>query len=69
MELKAVKAKLRDMQQDRDPANHEPLAPQNQARTGHDIDHSTTQIDPTQAKAAELAVESEQAELGAALSL
>lgn len=33
------------------------------------MDHRTTEIDPTQAKAAELAVETEQAKLGAALLL
>jgi conjugative relaxase-like TrwC/TraI family protein len=69
MALKALKDRLRDMQQDRDPATQDPLAPQSQARTEHGMDHSTTQIDPTQAKAGELAVESEQAELGAALLL
>ena len=69
MALKAIKGTLRDVQQERDPATHDPLAPQNQARTEHNMDHSTTQVDPTQAKAAELAVESEQAEFGAALLL
>ena len=69
MALKAMKEKLRDVQQDHDPATRDPLAPQNQARTEHGMDHGTTQIDPTEAKAAELAVESEPAELGAALLL
>ena len=68
MALKALKDRLRDVQQVRDPATHDPLAPQSQ-KTEHGMDHTTTQIDPTQAKAAELAVESEQAELGAALLL
>jgi hypothetical protein len=61
--------RLRSVQQDRDPTTHEPLAPQSQARTEHGMDQSTTQIDPTQAKAAELAVESEEADIGAALLL
>jgi conjugative relaxase-like TrwC/TraI family protein len=69
MALKAVKDTLRDMQQERNPANHDPLAPQNQARTEHGMDHSTTQVGPTRSQAAELAVESEPAELGAALLL
>jgi ATP-dependent exoDNAse (exonuclease V) alpha subunit len=69
MALKAMKDRLRDIHQDRDPATHDPLAPQEQAKTEHGKDHGTTQIDPAQAKAAELAVESEQAELGAALLL
>ncbi len=69
MALKAMKDRLRDVQQDRDPATHDPFAPQSQARTEHGMDRSTTQIDPTEAKAAELAVESEPAELGAALLL
>jgi ATP-dependent exoDNAse (exonuclease V) alpha subunit len=68
MALKALKDRLRDVQQDHDPATHDPLAPQSPKRE-HGMDHGTTQIDPTQAKAAELAVESEQAELGAALLL
>lgn len=69
MALKAMNDRLRDVQQDRDPATHDPLAPQQQAKTEHSMDHNTTQIDPTQAKAAELAVESEEAEIGAALLL
>lgn len=36
-------------------------------RAEHGMDHSTTQIDPTPVKTAEIAVESEEAELGAAL--
>jgi ATP-dependent exoDNAse (exonuclease V) alpha subunit len=68
MALKALKDRLRDVQQDHDPATQDPLAPQSQ-KTEHGMDHGTTQIDRTQAKAAELAVESEQAELGAALLL
>jgi ATP-dependent exoDNAse (exonuclease V) alpha subunit len=69
MALKAIKDSVRDMQQDRDPATNDSLAAQQQTKTEHGMDHSTPQIDPTQAKAAELAVESEQAELGAALLL
>ena len=69
MALKAMKGASRDVQQDRDPASNDPLAPQSQARTEHGMDQSTTQIDPTQAKAAELAVESQEAELGIALLL
>ena len=68
MALKALKDRLHDVQQDRDPATHDPLAPQSQKQE-HGMDQGTTQIDPTQAKAAELAVESEQAEIGAALLL
>jgi len=67
--LKALKDRVRDVQQDCDPATHDPLAPQSQAKAEHGMDHGTTQIDPTQAKAAELTIESEQAELGAALLL
>jgi hypothetical protein len=69
MALKAMNDRLRDVQQDRDPVTHDPLAPHEQTKTEHGIDHSTTQIDPTQAKTAELAVESEEAEIGAALLL
>jgi conjugative relaxase-like TrwC/TraI family protein len=68
MALKAIKERLRDVQQERDPATHDPLAPQSQ-KPEHGMEHGTTQIDPTEAKAAELAAESEQAELGAALLL
>ena len=68
MALKALKDRLREVQQDRDPATHDPLAPPSQ-KPEHGMDHGTTQIDPTQAKAGELAVESEQAELGTALLL
>ncbi|HKR15659.1 MAG TPA: MobF family relaxase [Pyrinomonadaceae bacterium] len=63
MALTAMKGVSRDVQQDRDTATHDPLAPQSQTNTEHGMDHNTTQIDPTQAKAAELAVESEGEEL------
>jgi conjugative relaxase-like TrwC/TraI family protein len=69
MALKAMNERLRDVRQEHAPANHDPLAPQQQANTEHDMDHGTTRIDPTQAKAAELVVESEPVEIGAALLL
>jgi ATP-dependent exoDNAse (exonuclease V) alpha subunit len=54
-----------DFQQERDGPTNDPFAHQND----RSMVQSQTQIDPTQAKAAELAVESEEAEIGAALLL
>ena len=44
-------------------------APQQQLQTEHGLDQSPTHIDSTQTQAAELAVEREEIELGAALLL
>lgn len=66
MALKAIKERQRDIQQDRDPATHDPLATQ-QPKSEHGLDQSSAQLDTTQAKAAELAVESDGEEFAALL--
>jgi conjugative relaxase-like TrwC/TraI family protein len=64
MALDAIKERQRDIQQDRDPTTHDPLAPQ-QPKSEYGMDQSSTQLETTQA--AELAVESEGEELAALL--
>lgn len=69
MALEATRQKSHDVQQDRDGLTNDPLAPSHYQRNDRDMVQSPTPIDPTQAKAAELTVESEEAEIGAALLL
>ncbi|MEK6279179.1 MAG: MobF family relaxase [Acidobacteriota bacterium] len=69
MALEATRDDLRDMRKDRDRLTHNPLAPQQQLQTEHGLDQSPTHISSTQTQAAELAVESQEIELGAALLL
>jgi hypothetical protein len=66
MALEAMKARQRDIQQDRDSATHDPLAPQ-KPKSEHTLDQSSVQLDPVQAQTAEHAVETDREELGAAL--
>ena len=67
--LEATRDNLGDIRKDRDRLTHDPLAPQQQLQTEHGLDQSPTHIDSTQTQAAELAVESQEIELGAALLL
>ena len=69
MALEATKGNSRDIQQDRNELTNDPLATHEQSHNGcdHGMDQNSAQIDPTQAKAAELAVESEGQELAAFL--
>jgi ATP-dependent exoDNAse (exonuclease V) alpha subunit len=67
--LEATRDNLGDIRKDRDRLTHNPLAPQQQLQTEHGLDQSPTHIDSTQTVAAELAVESQEMELGAALLL
>ena len=69
MALEATRDNLHGMQKDRDQLTHDPLAPQQQLPTEHGLDQSPTHIDSTQTQAAELAVESQEIELGGALML
>lgn len=69
MALEATRDSLGDIRKDRDRLTHDPLAPQQQPQTLHGLDQSPTHIDSTQTQAAELAVESQEIELGAALLL
>jgi len=66
MALEAMKERQRDIQQDHDSVTHDPLAPQ-EPKSEHTLDQSSIQLDPSEAKAAELAVESDGEELGAAI--
>lgn len=66
MALDAIKDNSRDKQQERNDLTNEALATHEQRRTEHGLDQNTTDIEATQAEAAELAVEGE-AELAAAL--
>jgi conjugative relaxase-like TrwC/TraI family protein len=67
MALEATNSKSRDLQQDRDGLTNDHLTAHEQTHNDHGIDQNSAQIDPTQAKAAELAVESEGQELAAFL--
>jgi ATP-dependent exoDNAse (exonuclease V) alpha subunit len=67
MALEATNSKSRDLQQDRDELTNDHLAPHEQPHKDRNLDQNSDQIDPTQAKAAELAVESDGPELTAFL--
>jgi ATP-dependent exoDNAse (exonuclease V) alpha subunit len=71
MALEATKSKSSGLQQDRNELTNDPLAMHEQSHNcrDHRMDQNSTQIDPTQAQAAELAVEGEEAELASALLL
>ena len=66
MALEATNNKLGDLQQ-RDGLTNDHLTAHEQTHNDHSMDQNLAQIDPTQAKAAELAVESEGQELAAFL--
>lgn len=69
MALAATRNSSRDTQQDRDGLTNDHLAPHEQPHNDRDrgMDPNSAQIDPTQAKAIELAVETEETDFGAAL--
>ncbi len=69
MALEATRNSSHDIQQDRDGLTNDHLAPHEQPHNDRDrcMDQNSAQIDPTQTKAAELAVESESQELAAFL--
>jgi hypothetical protein len=67
MALEATNSKSRDLQQDRDGLTNDHLTGHEQTHNDRGMDQNSAQIDPTQAKAAELAVESESQELAAFL--
>jgi ATP-dependent exoDNAse (exonuclease V) alpha subunit len=67
--LEATKGNSRNIQQDRNELSDDPLATHEQAHNErvHGINENSPQIDATQTQAAGLAIESEEAELAAAL--
>jgi conjugative relaxase-like TrwC/TraI family protein len=65
--LEATNSKSRDLQQDRDGLTNDHLTEHEQTHNDRGMDQNSAQIDPTQAKAAELAVESETQDLAAFL--
>jgi ATP-dependent exoDNAse (exonuclease V) alpha subunit len=67
MALEATNSKSRDIQQEHDGLTNDHLTTHKQTHNNHGMDQNSAQIDPTQAKAAELAVESEGQELAAFL--
>jgi conjugative relaxase-like TrwC/TraI family protein len=69
MAIEATKGNSNGLQQDRNELINDPLATHEQSHNGfdHGMDQNSPQIDPTQAQAVELAVETEETELGAAL--
>jgi hypothetical protein len=67
MALEATSSKSPDLQQDRDGLTNDHLTTHEQTHSDHGMNQDSAQIDPTQAKAAELAVESEGQELAAFL--
>ena len=67
MALEATKSKSSDIQQDRDGLTNDRHTAHEETHNNHGMDQNSAQIDPTQAKAAELAVESESQELAAFL--
>jgi conjugative relaxase-like TrwC/TraI family protein len=67
MALEATNSKSRDLQQDRDGLSNDHLTAHDETHNDHGMDQNSAQIDPTQARAAELAVESESQELAAFL--
>ena len=66
MALEATKSKS-SLQQDRDGLTDDHLIAREQTHNDHGMDQNSASIDPTQAQAAELAVESEGQELSAFL--
>jgi conjugative relaxase-like TrwC/TraI family protein len=67
MALEATKGNSRDIQQDHDASTNDHLASHEQLHNDRGMDQNSAQIDPTKAKATELAVESEGQELAAFL--
>lgn len=67
MALEATKGNSRDIQQNRNELTNDHLAAHDEPHKDHGMDQNSAQIDPTQAKAAELAVESEGEEIAAFL--
>lgn len=69
MALEATKSKSSGLQQDRNELTNDPLATHEQSHNGfdHRMDQNSAQSDPTQAQAAELAVESEGEDIAAFL--
>jgi ATP-dependent exoDNAse (exonuclease V) alpha subunit len=67
MALEATNSKSRDFQQDRDALTNDHLTAHDETHNDHGMDQNSAPIDPTQAKAAELAVESETQDLAAFL--
>jgi conjugative relaxase-like TrwC/TraI family protein len=67
MALEATNSKSRDLQRDRDGLTNDHLTAHDETHNDHGMDQNSAKIDPTQAKAAELAVESESQELAAFL--
>jgi conjugative relaxase-like TrwC/TraI family protein len=67
MALEATKSKSSDIQQDRDALTNDHHTAHEETHNDHGMDQNSAQIDPTQAQAAELAVESEGQELAAFL--
>jgi ATP-dependent exoDNAse (exonuclease V) alpha subunit len=67
MALEATTGRSSDIQQDRDGLANDHLTAYEQTHNDHGMDQNSTKIDPTQAKAAELAIESESQDLAAFL--
>jgi conjugative relaxase-like TrwC/TraI family protein len=67
MALEATKGNSRNLQQDHDALTNDHLASHEQPHNDRNLDQNSDQIDATQAKAAELAVESESQDLAAFL--
>ncbi len=67
MALEATKGNSRNLQQDHDALTNDHLASHEQTHNDRNLDQNSDQIDATQAKAAELAVESESQDLAAFL--
>ncbi len=67
MALEATNSQSRGLQQDRDGFTNDHLSTDDETHNHHGMDQNSAQIDPTQAKAAELAVESESEEIAAFL--
>ncbi|MEN3326549.1 MAG: hypothetical protein V7638_1356 [Acidobacteriota bacterium] len=67
MALEATNNKSRDLQQDRNGLTNDHLTAHEQTHKDRGMDQNSAQIDPTQAKAAELGVESESEEIAAFL--
>src|ERR1051326_3134882 len=67
MALEATKGRSSDIQQDRDGLTNDRHTASQEIHNDHGMDQNSAQIAPTQAKAAELAVESESQELAAFL--
>ena len=65
MALEATNSKSRDLKQDHDGLTNDHLTAHEETHKDHGMDQNSAQIDPTEAKAAELAVENEGQELAA----